>query len=256
MDSADLSQVTDLLAGRKWVPLAALFIAVLLRQLKSDAKLPITLSDRGRYILGMVLGLISGGLEAIKMGTPWKTALVGGLVSGALAVLTKVPMGKPADPPSSGDGGSSKGAGIAGAGLLIFHAAALSLVLILMPACTAAQAQTDAKILDGMASVLGDQNPLSMGLRALAVVLRNAGSKDFDPAPYIAKVEDAVAHQDWSMAYDTAKAGIAAARSAGAKIPPAVDVVIEQTGGLIAANAIEHGMRALSQPSAADAGAK
>lgn len=83
----DPNEVASLLEQRAWVPLAALVIAFAVRLVKSDTKLPINLEPRYRIWLGVGLGAVSGVLDHVVSGTPWRIALVGGAVSLALAVL-------------------------------------------------------------------------------------------------------------------------------------------------------------------------
>lgn len=85
--------ITDLLPliqAHAWVPLAALVIGFVARTLKDDAfVLPAgwSVAARWRPVLVVALGVVSGVLDAIVGGTPWRDALVGGLLSALLAML-------------------------------------------------------------------------------------------------------------------------------------------------------------------------
>lgn len=77
----------DLIAKHEWVGLAALVIGLIVRLLKEDTRFPpFALPARWRPLLAMGLGLASGVLQAVATGTPWRDAIVGGIVSGALAI--------------------------------------------------------------------------------------------------------------------------------------------------------------------------
>lgn len=85
----DSDNVYDLLVREQWVGLGALFIALLVRLLKSAAVPPPLdhIPSKARPLVALLLGIVSGALDKIVTGTPWKMALLGGLVSSALAVL-------------------------------------------------------------------------------------------------------------------------------------------------------------------------
>lgn len=80
--------VITMISQHAWVPLAALVVNLLLRLLKDDTTLP-TIPTRYRFWAAFALGAASGVLDHVMGGTPWRTALVGGLVSAALAVLAQ-----------------------------------------------------------------------------------------------------------------------------------------------------------------------
>lgn len=79
--------VVDMVAKRAWVPLAALVVGLIVRLLKSDTKVPIDVPPRVRVWLALGLGVLSGVLEAVATGRAWGDAIVGGVVSAALAIL-------------------------------------------------------------------------------------------------------------------------------------------------------------------------
>src|SRR5690348_11552401 len=85
----DSDNVYDLLVGEQWVGLGALVIALVVRLLKSEAVPPPfdRIPAKARPVVAVVLGVFSGALDKVVTGTPWRMALVGGLVSSALAVL-------------------------------------------------------------------------------------------------------------------------------------------------------------------------
>lgn len=75
-----------LIEQRKWVPLAAIVIGLVVRLLKSDTKLP-TVPPRARIWLVFGLGIVSGVLEHVVAGKTWTSAIVGGAVSAVLAIV-------------------------------------------------------------------------------------------------------------------------------------------------------------------------
>lgn len=82
-----VQQVWALIVAHKWVPLAALIIGLVVRLLKSDTKIPITIPPRARIWTVFVLGVAAGILERITSGTPWKQALLEGVLAAALAII-------------------------------------------------------------------------------------------------------------------------------------------------------------------------
>lgn len=81
-------QLVDLYLRGEWVLLAAIAIGIVVRLLKADSKLiPAVVPAKWRPWLAIGLGIGSGVLEAVATGKPWKSALVGGLVSGVLPIL-------------------------------------------------------------------------------------------------------------------------------------------------------------------------
>lgn len=82
--------VADLIEQKKWIPLAAVVIWFLVRLLKSDTKIPITLNPRHRMIAAFVFGAVAGILDKIASGTvTWQTAIFDGLLGAALAVIAQ-----------------------------------------------------------------------------------------------------------------------------------------------------------------------
>lgn len=77
----------DLIAKHQWIGLAALIIGLLVRLMKEDTWFPpFAVPARWRPVVALSLGELSGALQAVSTGTPWRDALLGGLVSGALAM--------------------------------------------------------------------------------------------------------------------------------------------------------------------------
>lgn len=76
-----------LIEHRAWVPAAALVVGLLVRLMKSDTKLPIDIPPRARAWVALGLGILSGVLEHVATGRTWTSAIVGGLVTGALAII-------------------------------------------------------------------------------------------------------------------------------------------------------------------------
>ncbi len=81
-------QVLDLVDKGAWLALAAAVIGLLARAAKEDrlgglfARVPV--QQRPRVIAA--LGMLAGILDAVVRGTPWPNAIVGGVLTGALAM--------------------------------------------------------------------------------------------------------------------------------------------------------------------------
>lgn len=85
-----ITDIIPLIQSHAWVPLAALVIGFLVRALKSDAfVLPPSLAVAAPYrpLLVLALGIVSGVLDAVVGGTPWRDAIVGGLLSALMALI-------------------------------------------------------------------------------------------------------------------------------------------------------------------------
>lgn len=83
----DPKPFVDLIAQHKWVGLAALVIGLIVRLMKEDTRFPpFALAARWRPMLALGLGIASGVLQATSTGTPWRDAILGGLVSGVVAI--------------------------------------------------------------------------------------------------------------------------------------------------------------------------
>ena len=81
---ADLEQLVE---GRDWPIVMALAIGFIVRQLKEDARFPITVPKRLLPLVPGVLGLLSGLAEMLIKDVPWRAALAGAVVSAALPML-------------------------------------------------------------------------------------------------------------------------------------------------------------------------
>lgn len=85
--------VTDLLAlaqSHAWLAFSALLIGLVVRMLKDDAFiLPASWSVAAKYrpLVAAGLGLVSGVLDTVVRGTPWRDAIVGGLLAALVAML-------------------------------------------------------------------------------------------------------------------------------------------------------------------------
>jgi hypothetical protein len=83
----DQSDILDLAAKHQWILLSAVVLGCIVRLLKEDTRFPpFAVAARWRPLLAMGLGIASGALHAVATGTPWRDALLGGLVSGSLAI--------------------------------------------------------------------------------------------------------------------------------------------------------------------------
>lgn len=111
----DIQALLDLAMQHKWVAVAALVVGMLTRAMKEDSTfLPFVVPSRWRPLLALGLGIASGVLQKVSTGTPWREALLGGAISGVLAIIghdviieglrggKELPLGtmkKPEDPP-------------------------------------------------------------------------------------------------------------------------------------------------------------
>lgn len=85
--SMDPQQLLDLINQRRWIPLAALILGLIVRLLKSDTKIPITIPPRLRMPLAIVLGAFVAGIDKLAETTTWTNALLSGGASAAFAIL-------------------------------------------------------------------------------------------------------------------------------------------------------------------------
>lgn len=81
-----MEKLFELIAQHNWVAVAALVIGFLIRLLKSDTKLPVTLPAGVRPWLALVLGAGAGVLEHVMSGMSWGEALTGGLIAALTAI--------------------------------------------------------------------------------------------------------------------------------------------------------------------------
>lgn len=76
----------SLVHEHRWPVVAGVVIWCLVRLLKSDVASTPTIPDRWRPLASLGLGVISGIGDALIAGTPWLTALLGGIVAGLAPV--------------------------------------------------------------------------------------------------------------------------------------------------------------------------
>lgn len=81
-----MEELLAALTERNWPLVSLLVIGFLVRLLKQDTKLPITIPARWRPWIAMALGAASGVLEQIVQGTPWNDALLGGVAAALVAM--------------------------------------------------------------------------------------------------------------------------------------------------------------------------
>ncbi len=84
MNEQDLG---ELVLAHKWMAATAVAIALVIRLLKSDTKIPINVPPRARIWLVLALGVASSVLDKVATGTPWTKAIVNGLVGAFIAVI-------------------------------------------------------------------------------------------------------------------------------------------------------------------------
>ncbi len=83
----DQSVILDLAAKHQWVLISSIVVGFIVRLLKEDTRFPpFAVPARWRPVLALALGALSGSLQAVATGIPWRDALLGGLVSGSLAI--------------------------------------------------------------------------------------------------------------------------------------------------------------------------
>lgn len=113
----NVDDVLALVAGHKWVALAAVVIGLVVRLLKDDTALP-TIKARWRPWAAIGLGIVAGVLEKVSDGMAWKPALLGGLFAAVAAIVghdlliegvrggKELPVWPAKLPPSAGVGGA------------------------------------------------------------------------------------------------------------------------------------------------------
>lgn len=72
--------------AHKWLPLAALVVGFLVRLLKSDTALPITVPSQWRATAALVLGSVGGVLDSLIEGVDMKTAITTGISAALVAI--------------------------------------------------------------------------------------------------------------------------------------------------------------------------
>lgn len=82
-----MKAVIEFALQHRWVPLLTLLVGLVVRLLKADTRLPITIPPRVRPWLAIALGLAAGVLERVATGVSWSRAVLDGLVAGLLPML-------------------------------------------------------------------------------------------------------------------------------------------------------------------------
>lgn len=82
-----MADVYNLISQHQWIGLAAVLIGALVRALKEDTPIPITIPPKVRPWLALGLGATAGALQKVSGGTPWKEAAFGGILAGMLAIV-------------------------------------------------------------------------------------------------------------------------------------------------------------------------
>ena len=120
--------------------------------------------------------------------------------------------------------------------------------LVASNSCTPAEVTAGtnlASIIFGdLSEALRAKDPRAAGLLALAGYLAKASPNPGE----VERALDAMKAGDYSLTYELETRALESLRAQGVQIPPDVDLVLNQTAGLIAANAVQNGMRALSEP--------
>lgn len=83
----DITALRAALFAHQYVLFAALSIGFVVRILKSDTKIPVSIPPRYRIWLAFGLGAAAGVLEKVSSGTEWKPALFDGALSAVFAIL-------------------------------------------------------------------------------------------------------------------------------------------------------------------------
>lgn len=80
MDPNSIMQALTLAMGHQWMPLAVLVVGWLVMACSDTSKLPISIPDRFKPLLVLVLGQVYAVLEAVQGGSAWQAAVWHGLV--------------------------------------------------------------------------------------------------------------------------------------------------------------------------------
>ena len=87
----DLDSLFALVTAHKWLAIATIVIAFVVRLLKSDTTIPIDVPPRVRVWLALGLGILAGILNKVaNEGTPWRDALLWGLSAAVAAIVGHV----------------------------------------------------------------------------------------------------------------------------------------------------------------------
>lgn len=82
-----MDEILKLALAHKWLAVSVIAIGSAVRLLKSDTKIPIDIPPKYRVWLAMLLGVVSGVMESVSTGMPWKQAILNGLSAAMVAVL-------------------------------------------------------------------------------------------------------------------------------------------------------------------------
>lgn len=82
------TQLVDLLANNKWLAATALAIGIVVRLMKTDVKFTPSIPPRWRPLVALGLGIVGGVVDAAARGTPWRRAVLGGVVAAGVAIAT------------------------------------------------------------------------------------------------------------------------------------------------------------------------
>ncbi len=155
----DFTELSELLAAHKWLAVVALVITAVVRLLKSDTPIPITIPAQWRAWLALGLGTAAGVLDAIVGGSSPLQAILQGLAAAALAITAHDTIveglrggrdwfaKKPASS-SSGGAASGSGTGTTGSAVGIVLAVGLAALVVGPPACSPANRDAVKKAVD------------------------------------------------------------------------------------------------------------
>lgn len=85
-----MNEALQLIAEQQWLPLSALVIGAIVRALKSDTKLPVSIAPQHRPWLAFGLGLFVGFIELLIAGHALREAAVTAFGAPLLAILGHV----------------------------------------------------------------------------------------------------------------------------------------------------------------------
>lgn len=82
----DAQELVDMFVDGKWVVLGAVLIGLVVRLLKDDTKIPITIPPVWRPFFALGLGFVGSVVNRIANGTPWKQSLEYGIAASILSI--------------------------------------------------------------------------------------------------------------------------------------------------------------------------
>lgn len=80
------TELWALVIKHQWVPLAMVVIGLVIRLLKSDTKIPVTIPPRARAVTALLLGVVAAGLHRVQSGVEWQQAIFESIVAALLAI--------------------------------------------------------------------------------------------------------------------------------------------------------------------------